>query len=216
MVSIKNRYVRRAKISEYSLRKILKYFADDMSATQISILTSINRNTINHYLNEVRAKILLFCEEYAPLKDTNLVSDVSLGKSGCGKIKPKWAGLDILKRRGKIYIEVLTEIAPALIKNLINTKIKPEVQIRSIDIKADAGIVAIGYENINVNPKKYSYVDSLDNFWQFTKQRLDKFNGIAKHKLYTHFKECEFRFNFRNDDLYQVMLKLLRDSPIAS
>ena len=39
----KNKYVRRAKISEYKFRKMVKCFAEDMSATQIAIETTINR-----------------------------------------------------------------------------------------------------------------------------------------------------------------------------
>ncbi|MEM9424092.1 MAG: IS1595 family transposase, partial [Spirochaetota bacterium] len=29
-----------------------------------------------------------------------------------------------------------------------------------------------------------------------------------------HLKECEFRWNYRGKDLYQVLLKLLRESPL--
>jgi hypothetical protein len=29
-----------------------------------------------------------------------------------------------------------------------------------------------------------------------------------------HLKECEFRFNHRNQDLYSILLKLLRDNPL--
>jgi len=32
--------------------------------------------------------------------------------------------------------------------------------------------------------------------------------------FYSHLKETECRFNHRRDDLYHVILKLLRDKPI--
>ena len=31
---------------------------------------------------------------------------------------------------------------------------------------------------------------------------------MHKETFYLHFKECEFRFNYRNDDLYILLLKI--------
>ncbi|MDQ4122761.1 MAG: IS1595 family transposase, partial [Acidobacteriota bacterium] len=33
-------------------------------------------------------------------------------------------------------------------------------------------------------------------------------------KFLLHLKECEFRFNHRRDDLYQVLLRTLRNHPL--
>ncbi|MDY7038843.1 MAG: IS1595 family transposase, partial [Thermodesulfobacteriota bacterium] len=32
--------------------------------------------------------------------------------------------------------------------------------------------------------------------------------------FYLHLKECEFRFNYRNDDLYKMLLKMFRENPL--
>ncbi|MBN1547261.1 MAG: IS1595 family transposase, partial [Syntrophaceae bacterium] len=29
-----------------------------------------------------------------------------------------------------------------------------------------------------------------------------------------HLKECEFRFNYRNKNIYQLVLKMLRENPL--
>lgn len=57
-------------------------------------------------------------------------------------------------------------------------------------------------------------VKSCDLFWGFTKGRLMKFNGISKSTLYFHLKECEFRFNHRNENLYKLLLKIMRENPL--
>ncbi|HEY0074959.1 MAG TPA: IS1595 family transposase, partial [Abditibacteriaceae bacterium] len=38
--------------------------------------------------------------------------------------------------------------------------------------------------------------------------------GVPSHTFYLHLKECEWRFNNRNANLYQELLKLLRQHPI--
>ena len=48
----------------------------------------------------------------------------------------------------------------------------------------------------------------------YAKHRLAKFKDIPKHIFRLHLKETEFRFNHRRDNLYKIMLKLLRNSPI--
>ncbi|EGY53463.1 ISTde3 transposase, partial [Neisseria shayeganii 871] len=41
-----------------------------------------------------------------------------------------------------------------------------------------------------------------------------QFNGVPKHTFYLHLKETEFRFNHRHDDLYKVLLGMLRKDPL--
>jgi len=38
--------------------------------------------------------------------------------------------------------------------------------------------------------------------------------GIRQPMFYYHLKETEFRFNHRQDNLYLILLKLLREEPI--
>jgi transposase len=39
------------------------------------------------------------------------------------------------------------------------------------------------------------------------KVRLAKFRGINRNTFYLHLKECEFRYNFRNENIYNILLK---------
>src|SRR5665811_1976224 len=59
-----------------------------------------------------------------------------------------------------------------------------------------------------------NHINGIESFWSFAKRRLQKFNGIAPHTFYLHLKECEWRFNHRNDNIYLQLLKLLRTQPL--
>ena len=49
-MSVKNKYVKHAHISEAKFRQIILLLSEDLSATQISHLTKISRPSINKYL----------------------------------------------------------------------------------------------------------------------------------------------------------------------
>lgn len=55
---MKNRHAIRSRISEVKFRQLVRMFALDHEATQITILTGLNRNTINRYLRDIPASAL--------------------------------------------------------------------------------------------------------------------------------------------------------------
>lgn len=57
------------------------------------------------------------------------------------------------------------------------------------------------------------HVNEIEAFWG-TKARLLRFRRIHKSTLYLHLKECEFRFNYQGQNLYPLILKVLRKHPL--
>ncbi len=68
-MKVKNKYVVRSRISEAKFRQLILLFSEDLSATQISHLTKLSRQTINKYLITIRLRIL----ELSMLQSTPLV-----------------------------------------------------------------------------------------------------------------------------------------------
>ena len=61
-----------------------------------------------------------------------------------------------------------------------------------------------------------SHINGIENFWGFAKFRLAKFRGIKRENFVFHLKETEFRYNVKvkNENLYKILLKLIRKNPI--
>jgi len=57
-MSVENKYVKHAYISEVKFRQIILSFSEDLSATQISHLTKISRPKVKKYLTAIRLRIL--------------------------------------------------------------------------------------------------------------------------------------------------------------
>ena len=57
-MTMKNKHVNRFRILETKFRQIMLLFSEDLSATQISHLTGLIRQTINKYLIAIRLRIV--------------------------------------------------------------------------------------------------------------------------------------------------------------
>ena len=59
---MKNKYAKRARISEAKIHEIVRYVAADLTALQAAALSGLNRNTVNRLYRGVRERMLLACE----------------------------------------------------------------------------------------------------------------------------------------------------------
>ena len=62
ILSMKNKYIIRSRISEKKFREILKYFAEDIKATKITNLTKISEATLCKIFREIRILMSKECK----------------------------------------------------------------------------------------------------------------------------------------------------------
>ena len=63
ILSMKNKYVIRSRISQKKFREILKYFTADIEASKISNLTQISEVTLCKIFREIRILMSKECEK---------------------------------------------------------------------------------------------------------------------------------------------------------
>ena len=223
---IKNKYINRSRVSEVKFRDLVKYFSLDLSAQQISILTNLNRNTVNRYLKLIRKRIAELCESETPFKGEIEVDESYFGaKRVRGKRGRGAAGktpvFGILQRQGKVYTEIVPDCAKATLQGIIRGRVSPESIIHSDKWRGYNGLVDLGYKKhyrvhhgTNEFARGKNHINGIESFWSFAKNRLIKFHGIPRDTFYLHLKECEFRFNYRNENLYYLLLKMFREKPL--
>lgn len=223
---MKNRYAKRSKISESKIRQLLKHFALDLDAQRIAVLCKLNRNTVNRYLHMIRTKISEFCEQNSPFRGEIEVDESYFGakrqkgKRGRGAYG-KTPVFGILQRGGKVYTEIVPNCAKATLQAIIRGKVSSNSIIHSDQWRGYNGLVDIGYEkhyrvkhsdNEFANDK--SHINGIESFRSYSKRRLQKFHGVPQSTFYLHLKECEFRFNHRNENICAILLKMIRKHPL--
>jgi len=55
------------------------------------------------------------------------------------------------------------------------------------------------------------YINGIEGFWSFAKERLIKHHGISRQKFLFYIKEMELRYNNRGKDLFEILIDLMLD-----
>lgn len=225
-MKLRNPYSTRARISEFKFRQFLKLFTLDLEATKITKLSHLNRNTVNRYARLVRERMAEDCERQSPFGGEVEVDESYFGPRRVRGKRGRGAGgktivFGIFKRNGKVY----TEIVPDAKKRSLQAVIRGRVDAGSI-IHSDAwrgydGLVDVGYEKhyrVRHGKSEFvvgrSHINGIEAFWSFAKVRLHRLKGIHKQTFYLHLKECEWRFNHRQKNVYTALLSLIRKHPL--
>ena len=213
---------KRSRISRKKFRQILLYFSLDLTASQITILTGLNRNTVNRYLTLIRRSIALHCESKSPfageieLDESYFGAKRIRGKRGRGAYG-KTIVFGIYKRNGCVYTEVVPNCSRRTLYAILKGEVNPDSTIHTDGFRTYDGVVDLGYlKHYRVNHSQdefavgTNHINGIEGFWGVAKVRLVKFRGMRKSTFYLHLKECEFRFNYRKENLYSILLKIIK------
>jgi transposase-like protein len=180
----KNRYAKRSKISEAKFRELMRLFAEDLNATQITHLSGLNRNTVNRYLKEIRHKIALYCNG-----QSSLTGEVEVDESyfGAHRVKGKRGRgaygktivFGIFERNGKVYTEIVPDCSKATLQKVIRGRVDPESVIHSDSWRDYNGLVDLGYQKhfrVRHGDDEFvrgkSHINGIESFWGYAKTRL--------------------------------------------
>lgn len=221
-----NRYYNRAKISEAKFRYVLRLFALDLTASDTARLTGLSVRAVNALYLRLRRRLLTWCPVPAEL-DGAVELDESYfgprrvrGKRGRGA-SGKTIVFGLFKRGGQVYTEIVPDCSKKTLQGVIRGKIDVSAMVNTDGWRGYDGLVDVGFDRhfrVRHGQDEFvlgaSHINGIESFWSFAKARLQQFKGVPKHTFLLHLKESEFRFNHRSEDLYKLLLKLLRQRPL--
>lgn len=223
---MKNKFLKGAHISERKVRELLKLFAEDLTATQIANISGISRITVNAYLKLIRTHIAKYCEERNPVHYNNgtfafLPLEAPVQSQAKNGVVVKKSFYGIFKQDDIIYTDKLN-VDYTWLTDWLKGKIDAEpgmVEKHRLDLYN--GIVDFNTVKLfRINnaysgfTKGRSQIDEIDLFWGMLKSRLVKFRGLNGNTLYLHVKETEFRYNFRNEDMFELLVNIIHKRPL--
>ena len=222
-----NKYFFRGKISEEKFRRIVRLFCLDIEAKKSAELTNLNRSTVNNIYRKLRERIAELCEAESPFTNGEVELDESYfgarrvrGIRGRGA-RGKTPVFGMLKRGDKVYTQIVKNCSISELLPIIKGRADTGAIIYSDGFKSYDGLVNYGYKRHyrvkhgeNEFALGHNHINGIDNFWGLCKVRLAKFRGVHRHTFYLHIKECEFRYNYRNQNLYLTLLKNLRKNKL--
>jgi transposase len=224
-MTMKNKYLNRARISERKFRDILMYFCEDETATKTARYSKINRNTVNRLFSLFRLRIVQMSLSSVPelgefeIDESYFGARRVRGKRGRGAAG-KTPVFGILKHDGKVYVNVVKNCKKEQLMPIIEGKVLEGSTIYSDGWKSYDGLILNGYDHYRVYHSKNEFargkahINGIESFWSYAKRRMAKFNGLSDEGFHLHLKESEFRWNFRSENIYDILLVEFRQNPL--
>lgn len=198
----------------------------DLTTSDAAQLCGLSIRSVNTLYQRMRVRLAQECAAQSPLSG-ELEADESYfgpkrirGKRGRGA-DGKTIVFGLLKCDDCVYTEIVPDASKATLQGIIRGKVDPNSNIHTDGWRGYDGLVDLGLEkHFRVNHgnnefvKGSRHVNGIESFWSYAKHRLTQFHGVRRDKFELHLKETEFRFNHRHVDLYETLLKLLRDDPL--
>ncbi len=218
--------IKNSKLSNYQLRKIIKYFALEITSSRTSRELNLNRHTTDRIYEMIR----IFIAEYEEANQTFFNGEVELDESYFGgkrkyergrSVKHKVPVFGILKRNGKVYTQIVPDVKRETLIRIIRTRVIPKSVIYTDSWRSYDGLIIDGYRHYRINHQKQfaqnkkNHINGIESFWSYAKRKLVKHYGIPPKRFYYYLKEIEFRFNNRHClDLAKLIEKILVSSKL--
>ncbi len=208
------------------MRQLVRLFAHDLTASKTAEMVGITRRSVTVLFIKIRECIAEECERASRFAGVVEVDESYFGarrvrgKRGRGA-SGKTVVFGIFKRHGTVYTEIVPDCRKRTLQKVIRGHVALDTVIHSDGWRGYDGLVDVGYSKhfrvLHADTEfahEQSHINGIESFWASAKRRLQKFNGIPAQTFYLHLKECEYRFNQRQKNLYRELLKLLEKHPL--
>lgn len=231
-----NSYVVRSRLTEVEFLKLLKLFVEGKSAAQIADAIRIDRNTVNAYIQSIRKRIALLCDEfYKPKELASIKTAISFvdtrrawSERGKNRVKRFRSGMREIKKTRILVrsprhfaIKVLDDekVWTALIPKWddFNYLYRAERHLsRSGTWKQWLAFDAIaGYGSEKpLRILKEENSPNVKAFWYDLKAMLKKRRGTNDKNFYYHLKEIEFRHNTQEENPTAILADEFLKNPL--
>lgn len=135
------------------------------------------------------------------------------GKRGRGAAS-KVPVFGILEREGRVYVKVVPNVRAETVLGLTVKKVRRGSIVYTDKFKIYDSLMFCGYRHLKIDHGKLFtrgrvYINGLEGFWSYAKERLMKHHGISPQRFSLYLKELEFRYNHKNEDVFPVLVKYL-------
>jgi len=214
-----DRWLNKLKVSYKKWLWIIKLFELEVPAYKISQQTKLSYPTSLKAVDIIRYSIISQTPDAQELLSGEIELDETYfggrrkGKRGRGAFN-KVPVFGIFERKGKVKVEVVRDVSAESILEMTIKTVRRGSIVYTDKFRSYDTLMFCGYRHLKVDHKKKFasgkvYINGLEGFWSYAKQRLIKFHGVSKEKFPLYLKEMEFRYNHRHENLFTLLAKNL-------
>lgn len=202
--------------------RIIKLFELELSARKIAQQVAVSYKVAHRAVMVLRAAILAHATDAETLLGGEVELDESYfggrrkgkrGRGAAGKVPV----FGILERDGLVHVQVVPNVKAETLVGMTVKKVRRGSIVYTDKFQVYDSLMFCGYRHLKVDHgnKVYAsgkvYINGLEGFWSFSKERLIKHHGVSRTWFPFYLKELEFRYNHRRTDFFPVLCQYICD-----
>ena len=215
------RWINRGRLSAVQWLSLIKLFELEVSVRKMSLQLGLSYRAVYGAVSAIRMAILSHAEDASTLLGGEIELDEAYfggrrkgnrGRGAAGKVPV----FGILEREGRVHVSVVPDVSAATLLKLTVKKVRRGSVVYTDKFGSYNSLMFCGYRHLKVDHQKYFssgkvYINGLEGFWSWAKERLIKHHGVSKNYFPLYLKELEFRYNNCNDDIFDQVATYLCD-----
>lgn len=213
------RWINRLNISFKQWLWIIKLFELEISARKSTQQVGLSYPTVLKATRLIRLSLVAGGEDVDELLAGEVEMDEAYfggrrkGKRGRGA-HSKVPVFGILERNGVVKLQVVKNVsAKSLLEMTVKTVRRGSI-VYTDKFKSYDTLMFCGYRHLRIDHHKHFasgkvYINGLEGFWSFAKERLIKYHGVSQKHFPLYLKELEFRYNNKDKNLFILIVKNL-------
>lgn len=212
---LKATWLGKIRISYAKWLILVKLFELEVSARKASKQVGLSYPTTLKAFDVIRYVIALrMAKKDEKLKGEIEADDAYFGGKRKGN-RGRGAGgktivLGILERRGKVSVSTIQDASAESLVNETVKKVRRGSIVYTDKWRGYDSLMFCGYRHLRIDhdsefKRGKVYINGIEGFWSFAKERLIKHHGISPRKFLYYIKEMEWRYNKRNEDIFGLI-----------
>lgn len=215
------RWINSGRLSAVQWLWIIKLFELEVSVRKMALQLSLSYRSVYAAVSAIRMAILSHAEDASSLLGGEIELDEAYfggrrkgnrGRGAAGKVPV----FGILERDGQVHVSVVPDVSAATLLKLTVKKVRRGSVVYTDRFGSYDSLMFCGYRHLKVDHQKFFssgrvYINGLEGFWNWAKERLMKHHGVSKDRFPLYLKELEFRYNHRAEDLFTLIANYLCD-----
>jgi transposase len=215
------RWINSGRLTALQWLWIIKLFELEVSVRKMALQLGLSYRSVYAAVTAIRMAIVSHAQDAQSLLGGEIELDEAYfggrrkgkrGRGAAGKVPV----FGILERDGQVHVSVVADVSAATLLKLTVKKVRRGSVVYTDRFGSYDSLMFCGYRHLKIDHQKLFssgrvYINGLEGFWSWAKERLMKHHGVSKVRFPLYLKELEFRYNHRTDDLFDLIANYLCD-----
>lgn len=218
---LSGRWINRGDLSCGQWLRLVKLFELEVSTRKMAHQLGLSYDTTYKAVSTLRLTIVAHGRDAGILLGGEVEIDEAYfggrrrGRRGRGAAS-KVPVFGILEREGGVSVEAIPNVRAETVLDLTVKRVRRGSIVYTDRFQIYDSLMFCGYRHLKVDHgKRFGrgrvYINGLEGFWSYAKERLMKYHGISPKRFPLYLKELEFRYNHRHEDIFPILVQYLCD-----